>query len=416
MPSPPLLGQPVAVLAVLALNVALAQWLLRIRGLRLLGAALLVILLTALTANVGLIPSVTDGSPVYDGIFTWIAPLAIFWLLLGVDLRSILTAGAPMLVLFALGAAGTLAGVLLGMRVVGGAGAFGEFHAALGGMFAGTYIGGSLNFNAVALEFGVQREGLLFAGAGVVDNLMTTVWMVVTIVVPQAVGRWWPSSPTRHASGRTAASGGTAAPIPVALAIAEGDTGGDTSTHPADERDEETFTPGEFGALLAMGAGTVWASAQLAGWLAGLGVRVPSILILTTVALVLAQLGPIRRLRGARLCGMFAVLLFLAAIGALCDVGELAKTGQLGVSLSLFVVIVVLVHGVVVFTGARLLRIDPAVAAVASQANIGGGTSALALARSLDRADLVAPALLIGSLGTAVGTYVGLLAAAMLGG
>ncbi len=45
--------------------------------------------------------------------------------------------------------------------------------------------------------------------------------------------------------------------------------------------------------------------------------------------------------------------------------------------------------------------------AVASQANIGGGTSALALARSLNRPDLVLPAILIGSLGLALGTYLG---------
>jgi uncharacterized membrane protein len=54
------------------------------------------------------------------------------------------------------------------------------------------------------------------------------------------------------------------------------------------------------------------------------------------------------------------------------------------------------------------------VAAVASQANIGGGTSALALARSLGRRDLVLPAILVGSLGTALGTYLGLAVAEAL--
>jgi uncharacterized membrane protein len=43
---------------------------------------------------------------------------------------------------------------------------------------------------------------------------------------------------------------------------------------------------------------------------------------------------------------------------------------------------------------------------VASQANVGGATSALALARSLGRSDLVLPAVLIGSLGNALGTFI----------
>ena len=40
-----------------------------------------------------------------------------------------------MLLLFSLGTAGTMAGVLAGMQVVGGSAAFGELHHAVGGMF-----------------------------------------------------------------------------------------------------------------------------------------------------------------------------------------------------------------------------------------------------------------------------------------
>lgn len=74
----------------------------------------------------------------------------------------------------------------------------------------------------------------------------------------------------------------------------------------------------------------------------------------------------------------------------------------------------ILVHGTIVFGSARALKIDPQVAAVASQANIGGGTSALALARSLNRSDLILPAILVGSLGSALGTYLGFLTVGIL--
>ena len=64
-------------------------------------------------------------------------------------------------------------------------------------------------------------------------------------------------------------------------------------------------------------------------------------------------------------------------------------------------------HGLVTFAAARAMKIDLDLAAVVSQANVGGGTSALALARSLGRSDLVLPAVLLGSLGNALGTFLG---------
>ena len=47
--------------------------------------------------------------------------------------------------------------------------------------------------------------------------------------------------------------------------------------------------------------------------------------------------------------------------------------------------------------------------AIVSQANIGGGTTAIALAETFDRKELILPAILVGSLGNAVGTYLGFL-------
>jgi len=68
-----------------------------------------------------------------------------------------------------------------------------------------------------------------------------------------------------------------------------------------------------------------------------------------------------------------------------------------------------------VFVVGLLFRQDWDVVAVASQANIGGSTSALALAKSLGRTDLLLPAILVGSLGNGVGTYLGFAVAGVLG-
>ena len=116
----------------------------------------------------------------------------------------------------------------------------------------------------------------------------------------------------------------------------------------------------------------------------------------------------VRRLHAARPLGLLGVMVFLAVIGAYCDLSALAELADLGPTLFLFAGTLLSVHGLVVFGLGRLVRLDPAVCSVASQANVGGGTTALALARSLGRNDLVLPGLLVGSLGTALGTYLGL--------
>jgi uncharacterized membrane protein len=376
------MNNPLFILAVLSLVVVGSEWLVRNTVLRHAGTALLGILMTAVIANVGIIPagSTADAPvPVYDGIFEYVAPLAIFWLILGVNLRSVLRAGIPLVLLFLIGAAATTAGALAAIRIVGGEAAFGAQHNALAGMFTGTYIGGSINFNAVALEYDVVRDGVLYAGSVVVDNIVTTTWIIATLALPRLL------APFFRSVQRTAAPTGD-----VILGI---------------EEDTESIHPIDLGIVFALGLGAVVAAMELADWSASLGVAAPFMLVLTVVALALAQLPVVARLRGARVVGMFAVYLFLNVIGAFCDLRSLAGLGQLGLSLLAFASITVSIHGIVIFTAARLMRIDPDMAAVASQANVGGSTSALALARSLGRADLVLPAVLIGSLGNAVGNF-----------
>ena len=379
-------------LGILALLIAVSEWLVRHTLLRHAGTALVAILLTALVANLGVIPSGSDAAapvPVYDAIFAHVAPLGLFWLLLQVRLASIVRAGPAMLTLFLIGATGTVLGVLTAIAVVDGPERIGPLYHAVGGMFAGTYIGGSVNFNAVALHYDVVREGVLYGGTIVVDNILTAVWMIATIGAPRLLAPVW-----RRA--RTGEQPAATAPL---LGI---------------EEDTEPVHPFDLAVVIALGIGAHLASLKLASFFAESGVALPSILLLTVFALLLAQLPVVAQLRGPRLLGLLAVYLFLAVIGAFADVARLGELGSLGVTLLLFATIIVAVHGAVIFTAAWLLRLDLATAAVASQANIGGGTSALALARSLGREDLIVPGILMGSLGNAIGTFAGFFVAAQL--
>ncbi|GAB5551878.1 MAG: DUF819 family protein [Saprospiraceae bacterium] len=372
------------VFTILCLLVVLCEWLVRKTWMKYLGTALLVILLTAVLANIGIIPAgSTPERPVviYEGIFKYLAPISIFWLLLGVNLRDVLKAGGPIIALFLLGSLGTALGIIVGMIAINGPESIGTDYAALGGMFTGTYTGGSVNFNAVALHYDVYKDGVLYGTSIVVDNIFTTIWMILSILIPKLLLKFWPV-------GKTAID-----------PSAEPDLG--------IEQDTESMHPMDLGLMLAMGAGALWLSDTMAAWLTTLGINFPSIILITIFALIAAQLPIIKRLQGAQLLGMFAVYLFLAVIGAFCDVGALQGAGRLGLNMVGMITIALIVHATILFGAARLFKLDLQMAAVASQANVGGATSALALARSMGRSDLVLPAILIGSLGIAVGTFLG---------
>jgi uncharacterized membrane protein len=374
---------PLFILAVLSLAIGASEWLCRKAFFRHIGSALMVIIFGAILANAGVIPAnSTEARPVaiYDIIFSHIAPVALFWLLLSVNLRSVLKAGIPLIALFVVGSAGTMLGAVVAMHIVNGPETVGPLHGAIAGMFTGTYIGGSVNFNAVALHYGVMRDPALYGGSVVVDNIITTIWIVVTLAAPRFLAPLWPRAVRTVPTERVA---------PIIDLAAE----------------RETVDPSKIAWVISLGAAGLWVSQLVTQALASFGVTVPTILVVTAIALILAQVPAISTLPGARAVGMYAVYLFLAVIGAFCDVRALRELGTLGFVLLGFAGMMVAIHGLLTFGVARVFRMDLAAAAVASQANVGGATSALALAKSLGREDLLVPGILLGSLGNAIGTF-----------
>jgi len=185
-------------------------------------------------------------------------------------------------------------------------------------------------------------------------------------------------------------------------------------TSPLDAHDHEKLDPMQMAILLALGLGVLLTSNFLSDWLSTLNFRFPSILILTTLALVLAQFKAIQKLSGANLLGMFSVYLFLAVVGAFCEVTALADVGEHAIGILIFTSTIVIVHGLFVISIGWFFKTDWALVAIASQANIGGGSTAIALAKSFKRNDLLLPAILAGSVGSGVGTYFGFLVAGVL--
>ncbi len=371
---------PVYVLSVLCILVVISVNVAKTRIGKKLGAALLVILFTAVIANTGVIPSASNSIPLYEGIFTYVAPLSIFYLLLGVNLNSIKKAGAPMIVTFLIGSLATTLGVIGAWVLLTPKNVLGEHGKVIAGMLTGTYTGGSVNFNAIALAYDFQEQGILYAGTIAVDNVVTTLWIIVTLSIPVILRSFWSDKKVKTASVEM-----------------EGE-----------DRELMDFKSFKWFAFLGI------FSYYISELISDIIPQIPSILTLSTLGILLAQFRFVRQLRGGHFLGLYMVYLFLSVIGAYCEISSVIELKEIGITLLWFAMLAVVIHGILLIVIGGLFYRDWELLAIVSQANIGGGTTAIALAETFHRKELILPAILVGTLGNALGTYLGFLVVAIL--
>ena len=154
---------------------------------------------------------------------------------------------------------------------------------------------------------------------------------------------------------------------------------------------------------LVIGFGALFLSEMIHAWWS----EIPTILVISTFGIALAQFPFIKKLEGVHSLGLYIVYLFLAVIGAYCEIGAVLDLQQIGLTLLGFTLVAVALHGVIIIALGGLFFRDWDMVAIASQANVGGGTSAIALPETYDRNELILPAILVGTLGNALGTYLG---------
>ncbi len=374
-----MIQSPLALATVMAAATALAFWLdYRFPPLGKVGASMLAIIFGAILSNTGLVPA---SSVVYDVVLGPVTSVSIAWLLLSVDLRDLAKAGPRMTGAFAVAVTGTVVGALVAAAIYGPQ--FGDDTWRIAGALTGTYSGGSVNFLSVGREVGLT--GTLFAGLTAADAVMTALWLAATLMLPVWIGRFYaPVAEDDHEAE-------------------EGDAAGAAS----DDRRHHPYFVREGTSALSL-ANLVAAGIILvfvAEWLGQAVPGIPGILWLTTMALALGHSPLCRDARGAMQLGSVGLHFFFVLIGILSRVSEIVAVGS---EVFFFTLIVVAVHGVVVFGGGKLLRLDVGTISVASQAAVGGPSSALAVAISREWRHLVLPGVVVGLFGYAVGTYLGL--------
>ena len=117
-------------------------------------------------------------------------------------------------------------------------------------------------------------------------------------------------------------------------------------------------------------------------------------------------------IKGTNELGTFLIYLFFFVIGVPASVPMIIKNSPL---LLVFAAIVVAVNMLFSLVAGKLLKFNLEDIILASNANIGGPTTAAAMAVSKGWTKLVGPIVLVGTLGYVLGTYFGLIVGSILG-
>jgi uncharacterized membrane protein len=370
----PLIGpeQDFALWAILIALAAFGFWCERYPWGRKYSGVMLLITAAIVLANLRIIPT---SAPAYDATWEYLVPIAIPLLLFEADLKRIVREAGPTLIAFVIGGVAVVAGAIVGAALLD----LGPEEAELAGIFTGTYIGGSLNFAAVAEASGMQ-DGSMLTAAVAADNVVTNLHFLLIILLPGVVlvARQYP---TRHMENAEAFPADSCAHV-----------------HRISDLDLAGLLAALALAFLLAALGDVLAEFA--------GKPQYAILVTTALTLTVATLFPeqVRKLSGHAEAGTVMMFIFLAGVGATADIWQLIEIGPV---LFGFALVIVTVHMILLLGAGWLLKLDLAEIAMASAVCIGGPSSAAALASAKGWRDLMIPGVLAGSLGYAVGSFIG---------
>ena len=117
-------------------------------------------------------------------------------------------------------------------------------------------------------------------------------------------------------------------------------------------------------------------------------------------------------IRGTQELGTYLIYLFFFVIGVPASIPMIIMNSPM---LLVFAAIVVAVNMTFTLVAGKVLKFNLEEVILSSNANIGGPTTAVAMAVSKGWTKLVGPILLIGTLGYVLGTYFGLIVGGILG-
>lgn len=365
------------------------KWAARISG------AIVALIGAIILSNTGVIPL---ESPVYDAVWEFIIPLAIPLLLFHVKFKKIFKESGKMLFIFLISSIGTVAGTILSFFLLKD---YIPYLDKIGGMMSASYVGGGVNFAAMAAKF--ETPGQMVSATVVADNLLMALYFVVLMLIPtMSFFRKRFSHPhvqeveaeTANNEDKTLAEGywkrTNISLKDIALSIGTAFLLVIVSIKVADW----------FGSLIPNGEDVSFLL-NLVHALIG-----DQYLVLTTLTFTALALFPkyFASINGSQEMGTFLIYLFFVVIGIPASIPLILKNAPL---LLVFVAIIVLINMLISLIGGKLFKYNLEEILLVSNANIGGPTTAAAMAIAKGWKNLIGPILVVGTLGYIIGNYIG---------
>ena len=336
-------------------------------------AAVVTMLITFALSNLGVIPTV---SPVYSQIWNYLVPLAIPLLLFQTNFMRILRESGATLIAFALGIVGVIVGSFIAYWLV----PLGDVDWQLAGMFSANYIGDTLNYYSTAKALEMQTTSVLTAGVAAI-NLMMIVYLLVLFTLPSLyqLRRYFIERTDPDRFGNTEQ-----------VLLRETERGGRHSL--------PSLTM-----ALALSAALCAVSFQISNWLGWPGM---TILIITLLAVLLSTAMPntMIKLESTSELGMVIMQLLFATICASAHVGNMLDAGPL---LFVYAGIIFLVHLLFIVIGGKFMKLSLPDIVIASNASMGNPVTSIAMAAARRWNNLMLPAVICGSIGYIIATFIG---------
>ncbi|MCX7884692.1 MAG: DUF819 family protein [Caloramator sp.] len=360
--------------------------------------AVIALLGAFILANLKIIPT---EAPVYDAVWGYIVPLAVPLLLFKADLKKIWKESGRTFLAFNISAVGTILGAfgacfLLSKFIP-------EIHKAAA-MMTGSYIGGSVNFVAMSEAFKTSKNQV--NALIVADNLNMAIYFMILMAIPStAFFKKHYGHPYEDAVKKQ----------DKAVSGCEGEN------KAASYWGRKEISLLDMAEAFGMTFIIVFLSVKFCAWVnaTNLAPVIKSIFgqkyfVITTLTVILATLFPkfLGEIRGAQEIGTFMIYIFFVVIGAPADLKVIILNSPI---LLLFCLIMVIVNMLITFSFGKLLKFNLEELCVASNANIGGPTTAAAMAIAKGWTELVLPAMLVGVWGYVIGNYIGIFTGNILG-
>lgn len=364
------------ILMVLFGTVAIAFLLQKIKFFKTFGPAIICIIIGILLGNFNIMPHWHD---VYGVFFEYAVPLSLTMFLLSVNLKEWAHISKQPLLAMALAVVSvSVVAVVAGMIFIPGI----PEGWKIAGMFVGTYTGGSANLTAIGT--GLNASANTFASANAADYVVGLPALIFFFALPGilAKSKWfnkvWPYSLTEE----------------------------ELKTSDQNELfSKQEWSITDIAVLFGIAFAVTFVATTLSNYFNESISSAMKIIFITTISIIIAQLKPVKKIKGNMDLGFFVAAFFLTIIGLLVDIKQFAVSVPAVAIFCFFVIVGSLVLHIAL---CRLFKIKYQYVLISIVAAIGDGSSAAMVAGAGNWKSIMGIAVVLGVIGAAIGNYLGI--------